>query len=49
VDQGVDDVLEHHAIRDPATVAAERVIRVVLRPVAADRGLEFGPDRFEQA
>jgi hypothetical protein len=31
VHQGVDDVVEHHPIRNPPAMAAQRMIRVELR------------------
>jgi hypothetical protein len=49
VDQGVDQVLEHHPVGNAAPVAAQEVRRVDLGRVLADHRGELDPDRFEQA
>jgi hypothetical protein len=45
----MDDVLEHHPVRDPAAVAAQRVTRVKLRAVTAGQRVKLHPDRLQQA
>ncbi|MBB4938426.1 hypothetical protein FHR32_002731 [Streptosporangium album] len=47
MDQGIDDVLEHHAVGDPASMAAQRVIWVEFGAIPADHGVEFDPDGFQ--
>jgi hypothetical protein len=48
VHQCVDHVLEHDPGRDPTSVTAQRVRRVELARVLADRGVKLDPDRLQQ-
>jgi hypothetical protein len=47
VDQSIDDVLEHHAVWDPASMTAQRMTWVELGTVPADHGVELDPDGFQ--
>jgi hypothetical protein len=47
VDQRFDDVLEHHPVRDAATVAAQRMVGMELATLGQQRD-ELGPDGFQQ-
>jgi hypothetical protein len=45
--QGVHQVLEHHPVRDPTPVAAQRMVGTELAGLRQQRG-ELDPDRFQQ-
>jgi len=47
--QRVYDVLEHHPVRDPATVAAQRMTGVKLRPLTPVRAKNSAQNWLQQA
>jgi hypothetical protein len=49
VHQSLDDVLEHHPIRDPTPMTAQRMRGIELGSIPTDRCVELDPDRFQQA
>jgi hypothetical protein len=49
MNQRIQEMIEHHPIRYPASVTAQRMVRMEPRTWTTDRGFELDPDRFEQA
>jgi hypothetical protein len=46
VDQSVDEMFEHHPVRDPPSVTTQRMIRVELGTLGQQRG-KLDPDGFQ--
>jgi len=49
MDQCVDDVVEHHPIRNPAAVTTPGMIGMKLWTLPTDQGVELLPQRLDQA
>ena len=47
--QCLNDVLKHHPVADPPTMAAQRMSGVKRRALTTQQGTELAPDRLQQA